>query len=370
MPKKLVIFCDGTWNEPIERGTNVMRTMQATANEDLHGNPQVLHYIAGVGTRGGEKVAGGVFGRGISENIADAYSFIVSNYEKDDEIYLFGFSRGAYTARSIAGLVHNFGILKRYKLYLVREVYDHYKKPDAAWKPGGDESKKFREENCHPYPANIRFLGVWDTVGALGAPYGELTGWLVDKLFGCSFHDVTLSDSVQSAYHAMAADERRWPFRPTNIDLTAAHRARNDENMAREGGFPLYEEKWFPGVHSDVGGGYKEYGLSDGALEWMVGRARQNGLNIAELSEADFSPDRRFNPDNKQAIHHSQKLYYQVLTLVTVKILSLVYPWKDRPLRKNVTWKGEYIRPIRPGADVDAVKAKKDADPTYKPKNV
>lgn len=367
MPKKLVIFCDGTWNEPTERGTNVLRMLQATDNKDRAGNPQILHYIAGVGTRKGEKFIGGVFGRGVSENIIDAYSFIVSNYEENDEIYLFGFSRGAYTARSIAGFIHNFGILKPYRLPLVEEMYGLYKASD--WKPSSASAAQYREANCHPYPARIRFLGVWDTVGALGAPYGEFLGYLVDKVFKVSFHDVKLSASVQSAYHAVAADERRWPFRYTPIELSQTHLDRNAENLA-EKGFPLYAEKWFPGVHSDVGGGYSQYGLSDGALEWMAARAKENGLELLPLEKVEFAPDRPFRKNSAEPIHNSQKLYYQLLTLVTVKILSLVYPWADRPLRKNVTWKGEYIRPIPSGADVAAVKEKQAADPNYKPGNV
>ena len=119
MPKKLIIFCDGTWNEPTKNGTNVLRMLQATEFKDTKGDPQLVHYIAGVGTRKDEKFSGGTFGLGISNNIIDAYSFIVSNYEEGDEIFLFGFSRGAFTARSIAGLIHNLGVLHRCNLPLV-----------------------------------------------------------------------------------------------------------------------------------------------------------------------------------------------------------------------------------------------------------
>ena len=269
MPKKLIIFCDGTWNEPTKRGTNVLRMLQATEFKDAKGDPQLVHYIAGVGTRKDEKFRGGTFGLGISNNITDAYSFIVSNYEEGDEIFLFGFSRGAFTARSIAGLIHNLGVLHRCNLPLVAEAYKHYKDKTPDWSPKGKEADKYRRENCHSWPTKIKLLGVWDTVGALGAPYGEILGYLVDKVFKCSFHDLELSESVDSAYHAMAADERRWPFRPTPIELTAYHEERNRANRA-EFGFSLYEQKWFPGVHSNVGGGYDRLGLSDCALEWMA----------------------------------------------------------------------------------------------------
>ena len=118
MPKKLIIFCDGTWNEPTKHGTNVLRMLQATESKDAKGDPQLVHYIAGVGTRKGERFRGGTFGLGISNNITDAYSFIVSNYEKGDEIFLFGFSRGAYNARALGGLITDMGLLnsKKYQL--------------------------------------------------------------------------------------------------------------------------------------------------------------------------------------------------------------------------------------------------------------
>ncbi|CCJ08385.1 DUF2235 domain-containing protein [Methylocystis sp. SC2] len=370
MPKKLVIFCDGTWNELIERGTNVLRTLQAFESADSDGNPQLVHYIAGVGTRRGEKFKGGTFGYGISNNIKDAYSFLVSNYDENDEIYLFGFSRGAYTARSIAGLVHNLGILKRCNMPRVSIAYDHYKdRKSEGWKPKGADAIKFRAEHCHPWPVRIRFLGVWDTVGALGAPYGEFLGYLVDKLFGCSFHDVELSESVESAYHALAADERRWPFRPAPVKLTDYHLQRNERNIS-EHGFPLYKQKWFPGVHSNVGGGYSRYGLSDGALEWMAECARRNELNIAPLATARFSADRTFKKDYSQPIERSQKLYYQLLTAAFVKAPSLfgirsVYPRCDHPLVEHVTWSGEYIRPIGPDEDIEAVQEKRKIDPAY-----
>jgi uncharacterized protein (DUF2235 family) len=370
MVKKLVIFCDGTWNELTERGTNVLRTLQAIESRDAAGGaPQLMHYIAGVGTRRGEKFKGGTFGYGISNNIKDAYSFLVSNYEENDEIYLFGFSRGAFTARSIAGLVHNLGILKRCKMPMASIAYDHYKDKSEGWRPKGADAEKFRNDYCHPWPVKIRFLGVWDTVGALGAPYGEFLGYLVDKFFGCSFHDVTLSESVDSAYHALAADERRWPFRPTHIEFTDYHRQRNEKNVSAHG-FPLYKRKWFPGVHSNVGGGYGRYGLSDCALEWMVECARLNGLNIRPLETAEFSKDRLFKMDYSEPIEKSQTFYYQLLTAAFVKAPSLVglksvYPSCDCQLAKHLNWRGDYIRPIGPDDDIDAVLEKRKVDKAY-----
>ena len=244
----------------------------------------------------------------------------------------------------------------------------------SDWSPKGKEADKYRRENCHSWPTKIKLLGVWDTVGALGAPYGEILGYLVDKVFKCSFHDLELSESVDSAYHAMAADERRWPFRPTPIELTAYHEERNRANRA-EFGFSLYEQKWFPGVHSNVGGGYDRLGLSDCALEWMAECAKKNGLNVKALDQVQFAPGRAFDRNLTQPIEKSQKLYYQALTTLIVKLpsligLVLVYPGRDRPLAKHITSTGDYIRPIGPDEDVSMVKEKKSADPGYNPPNV
>ncbi|HMK89214.1 MAG TPA: DUF2235 domain-containing protein [Methylocystis sp.] len=375
MPKKLVIFCDGTWNEPTKRGTNVVRMLQATDFSDANGNPQLTHYIAGVGTRReDEKLIGGAFGFGISENIKDAYSFIVSNFQEGDDIYLFGFSRGAYTARSIAGLIHNLGVLFRYNLPLVSVAYKHYKDKSDPWRPKGEEAEKFRQQYCHPYPTKIRFLGVWDTVGALGAPYGEILGRVLDALFKTGFHDVTLSESVDAAYHAMAADERRWPFRPTPVALTEYHLARNRRNSAQHG-FLLYDQRWFPGVHSNVGGGYEQHGLSDHALQWMAARAEENGLKLRNLADVQFAPDRPFAPDPAEPIANSQSLGYRLATALLVKApgtfgLKPVYPKADQPLARHVDWLGDYVRPIAAHEDTSAVTEKMGVDQSYSPRNV
>ncbi|MDQ6702537.1 MAG: DUF2235 domain-containing protein [Pseudomonadota bacterium] len=374
MSKKLIIFCDGTWSEPTEHGTNVLMMLQATESADAEGNPQLVHYIAGVGTRKGERFRGGTFGLGISDNIIDAYSFIVSNYEYGDEIFLFGFSRGAFTARSIAGLIHNLGVLYRYNLPLVAEAYKHYKNKTLDWKPKGKEADIWRQNNCHSWPTKIKFLGLWDTVGALGAPYGEILGYVVDKLFKCGFHNVELSESVESAYHALAADERRWVFRPTRVELTDYHNKRNRANRA-ERDFPLYAQKWFPGVHTNVGGGYDRHGLSDCALEWIADCAAKNGLNVKALDQVEFATDRNFERDLTQPIEKKPQFFYRVLTTLIIKLPGLIglvpiYPRRDHPLAKYITWGGNYNRPRGQDEDVSVLEEKKEVDPDYHPPNV
>jgi len=220
----------------------------------------------------------------------------------------------------------------------------------------------------------ISFLGVWDTVGALGAPYGEVFGRLLANLFNTGFHDVTLSESVNAAYHAMAADERRWPFRPTPIVLTDYHRARNQGNMAAENGFPFYAERWFPGTHSNVGGGYQQHGLSDYALLWMAECAAKNGLKLKNFADVKFAPDRPFAPNPTEKIVDSQTWSYRLATTLMVKLprrfgFKTVYPTEDQPLAEHIRWSGDYFRPIKSGEDASALDEKMGVDPGYRPMN-
>jgi len=392
MPKKLAIFCDGTWNQASKERTNVVKLFEATcsacvaAPPQTAGDPQIAYYVKGVGTRREEYWRGGAFGYGISDNIKDAYSFIVANFEAGDQLFLFGFSRGAFTARSLAGLIRNMGVLRRDQLHRVDFAYEKYRDKACEWAPDGAEAVKFRKQYSQP-GESIEFIGVWDTVGALGAPYGLIASWLVDKIFNCSFHDAKLSSWVQNAYHALAADERRWPFRPTLMELNDKHRARNAAALSdpnNKDKIACYEEKWFPGVHSDVGGGYAETpaypeatGLSDIALQWMAERAQHHGLNL-NLQLLNQDPDAtvqpEFKPNIKAEPHDSRAPYYTWLTKLYVYYpnkLPLVnrfaFRKDDRGLVGYVTKDGDYVRPINvsDGANVDALKEKQAADPNY-----
>jgi len=359
MPKKLIVFCDGTWNSADQKTkdgrpcpTNVLRLFEATESRDRNGDPQIAHYTAGVGTKWSDRILGGGFGFGISDNIRDAYSFIISNYEPSDEIFLFGFSRGAFTARSIAGLIRNVGVLTRYKLHLLNEAYDHYRDKDDKWHPDSDLSKAFRAANAFP-DTPIAFLGVWDTVGALGAPFGAVMSKITDALFKTQFHDVQLSSIVLAAYHALAIDERRWPFRPTLWELNDTHRARCAAAKAK-GEITPYEEKWFAGVHSNIGGGYPDSGLADCALEWMINRASHHGLDIdaSKASPPLYNPNRNAPPEN------SQTWYYRFATVVSVYIpaawLKRKGDPKEAPLIDRVQWNGDYLRIVGNQGDLAA----------------
>ena len=189
--------------------TNVQLIFECIAKTD--GDiMQLKHYDEGVGSEGSwlRRMIGGATGDGIDDNILAAYKFISWNYEPGDEIYLFGFSRGAYTARSIAGLIRKCGIIKKNDLNVFNDAYTLYRNKDIH--PDEPKAKEFRDANS--YATNIKFIGVWDTVGALGIPVSWFQWYNKMKY---SFYDTTLSSSVDNAYHALAVDEKRSNFKPT-----------------------------------------------------------------------------------------------------------------------------------------------------------
>ena len=280
MKKRIVVCCDGTWNTPDEQDngkpspTNVVKTARTVADRDSGGFRQLVYYIEGVGTRWFDHLRGGAFGYGLSANIRQAYRYLVRHYQPGDEIFLFGFSRGAYTARSTAGLIRNCGLLRREHASRIDEAYAFYRRRDDASHPTGAEAQNFRRMYSHEI--RIKFIGVWDTVGALGIPYGIL------RVFNrrVEFHDVKLSSYVENAFQALAIDENRKFFVPA---IWEAQASAVDQ---------VLEQAWFAGAHSNVGGGYADSGLSDIAFLWMKNKAERCGLAFNEnYVEANIYPN-------------------------------------------------------------------------------
>jgi uncharacterized protein (DUF2235 family) len=292
MSKRIVIACDGTWNRPdeVHHGracpTNVVKLARAIAPEG-----QDVFYERGVGTARFERLRGGMFGFGLSRNIRDCYRHLAYNYDPGDELFLFGFSRGAFTARSLAGFIGNSGILRREHAGRVDEAYELYRdRDDPAKKPSGATARAFRANYSHD-EVPIRFVGVWDTVGSLGIP---LRVAALTKRW--SFHDVRLGAHVETACHALSIDERRGPFEPTLWERQAT--APKTQTLA---------QVWFSGVHSDVGGGYPESDLADVPLRWMAARAAAAGLVLnAGWEEAT-------HPDALAQDHPSRKGFYRLM---------------------------------------------------------
>jgi len=259
MSRRIAFCADGTWDGASNK-TNVYRISKAIVG--IPGE-QYSYYDDGVGADGTplEKLLGGALGAGLFEKIKDGYSKIASVYEEGDEVFLFGFSRGAYTARSLAGMIAVCGLpTKNPDTNLVNAAFQAYRNKDrraAFLATLGD----YELAN-----ARITMVGVWDTVGSLGIP--AIFGSVSPLLYG--FLDTNLHPDVLNAYHALAIDERREEFPATLWTPPAA------------AGQTL-EQVYFCGVHCDVGGGYADdagtgTSLSDITLSWMMDRARALGL--------------------------------------------------------------------------------------------
>lgn len=281
--RSIVICLDGTSNEPQSGITNVGRLFGMLVNDDA----QLTYYDPGVGTmpapgawtRAGRfltRVAGLVIGRGVRENVAEAYTYLMRTYQPGDRIYVFGYSRGAYTARALTGLLHTVGLLRPgaenlvpYALKLFTSTPPHRASEQQREKFWGDVRRFTAAFSRTDFPSTfgrqVRYAGLWDTVKSVGAfnvkARFEQVRWPYTSRI----------TNVETARHALAADERRRPF--------AEHRLNWDlVDQDTEGRFV---ELWFRGTHGDVGGCHEQdHRLSDIALSWVTQEAAANGLRI------------------------------------------------------------------------------------------
>lgn len=317
---RIAIFCDGTWNSPtMEQPTHVVRLFDHT-----EGDGQIKHYIEGVGVDNKDpgflrrtvmKLGGGAFGWGLNDHIKTAYTNLCRDYRPGAEIYVFGFSRGAYTARSLVGMIRKCGIIPDPTPEAVDAAFDLYRKrglanhPDALhiqharrkMSPHAATSQADMEwRMTHPWDGDpeahhvvrINYLGVWDTVGALGVPAPLLgpVAHLWNQRF--QFHDTALTSMVRAARHAVALDERRVFFVPalwSNLEASRDHPGLNkgDRSETRP-----YQQVWFIGTHSIVGGSEpKARALTGETLEWIAKGATAAGLEIDMDKLLDHLPD-------------------------------------------------------------------------------
>jgi uncharacterized protein (DUF2235 family) len=305
--KRHVVCMDGTWQNLRGRGsTNVgiiARSVahRAPAQPGHDPVPQILIYEPGVGSMinalqnkgrlgAGGDVAGGLFGKGLEDGILNAYLRLAYNYEADDEIYIFGYSRGAFSARSLAAMIGKCGIVSRRFAEKAQEVFDFYRQKNVS--ADDPRLKQFRHDfgkrvydpqgkRIHgDHRPKVTYLGVFDTVGSRGLPsaLGPLSEWLNRRY---SFHDLALSEQILSARHACAIDERRLLFPPTLWDNVAElNRRAAGENRASP-----YQQRWFVGGHGDVGGGVGSK-LSAFTLQWIVEGAEAAGLVMDRSEES------------------------------------------------------------------------------------
>ncbi len=299
--KRIVVCCNGTWNRPdqVHNGltcsSNVTKVARCIAPVDSNGIHQLVFYDKGVGTGSFDRLTGGAFGWGIKKKILDAYRFLMINYEPGDELFFLGFSRGAYTVRSTFGLIRNSGLLKLAFAHKVDDAYALYRRRDDASNPNAVESELFRRS--YSWEVRAKFMGVWDTVGALGLPVGGLLRFVNRRW---CFHDMTLSSRVDNAFQALAIDERRKPFQPSIWE-----RSPNADGQ-------VLEQLWFAGVHSNVGGSYPQSGLSDIALLWMIGKVEACGLSIDDNCLTAVNHPK---PDPYAKLYDSQTVWYKLAGL-------------------------------------------------------
>ncbi|MGA4853971.1 DUF2235 domain-containing protein [Acinetobacter haemolyticus] len=304
--KRIIICIDGTWNKPngedTREDTNVCKISKLIINDGIN---QKVEYLKGVGTSKYPWVNWfeGYSGTGTTEKILKSYEWLINNFDLGDEIFLFGFSRGAFAVRSLGGLIRQVGILK--KEYAtksgdefnpkIKEAYDMYRNRGKKNHPDSENAKNFRKKFSQEDETKIKFIGVWDTVGSLGNPL--LPNFMISSY--SKFHDTTLSSIVEHANHAIAICERRWLFQPCLWE-----RSTNSKD-----GNKVFNQCWFIGAHANIGGGYVEEGLSNRTLKWMIDKAKDAGLKFddAKVDKIDIHSGLMVRDETYKALHYKIK---------------------------------------------------------------
>ena len=287
--KRLAIFLDGTWNV-LNNNTNVWRLKSLC---DPAATDQKVYYGQGVGTRFGERIRGGTEGFGLDNEIIDAYAWLVQCFQPGDDIFIVGFSRGAYAARSLSGLISKCGVLKPGAPLSIEQLYARFRRrtePTIGKLLEAPERAASLEERwilAHCASSKVKFVGVWDTVGSLGNPLGSIRR----KVAQFGFLDTHLRLTNEFAFQALALDEQRAAFEPTFWTRTT-------DNGDAVGGaakrtLDQVEQRWFVGAHANVGGGYPSDILAQEPLKWLLAKAAVHGLV--------FRPGTTFDAPDPQA---------------------------------------------------------------------
>lgn len=401
-PKRLVVCFDGTWNTE-KSNTNVSRLFRKIASETIGCADQRRFYDEGVGTRMGERILGGMMGIGLDRNIRQGWAWLASQFpnsaelvddrwRKGPDIFIFGFSRGAFTARSLGGLINYLGLPvldasakapdvddALYEYPVVAHAWELYSarptKEDRAMKDAGKASedllKKIEKhdadvaafrKSCAVFPVRIYFLGVWDTVGALGIPRVMDYSWIPRPSSQFQFHDTGLGGCVRFAYHAMAIDEQREPY---CVALWTKQEVTTE----------LVEQRWFPGAHADVGGGYEDDLLPDPPLAWLANKAAERGLQfVNDSGEVDpatkapltsvAKPPAAFNLDGREYLSPVHDSYAEFMGGVYKFLRS--FPGAGGRVFRRMLVDQDGI-----GQTIDQTALQKlDADSAYRPPNL
>lgn len=347
--KRLVFCFDGTWNRlSADNPTNVVKLAQMVCPVASDGTPQLVYYDEGIGTGTyfAKRLFQGFNGDGMERILREAYRFLIFNHEPGDELFIFGFSRGAFTARSFAGFIRHAGILDVASASRIDDALRIYREAPAGIT--GSESLDalaFRAEHCTAMCVSeddrayrrmtvagfdpetpvldIRYLGVWDTVRALGVPDRVPFSQRINSEHG--FHDAVLTSKIASARHAVALDERRITFPPTLFGRDKVEELNARRQECRTTPFEPwerpYQEQWFPGVHGAIGGGGADRKLSDAALHWVLSGARRAGLQLRGKAGSvvfDIRPD-AMGPIYNDPIKWTKRLQARFHNLVGAK---------------------------------------------------
>ncbi|MCD2196202.1 DUF2235 domain-containing protein [Actinomycetospora endophytica] len=347
----LVVCCDGTWSTPdMASVTNVRRLYNLLDDVDAGNDPQQSFYGSGVGTTGSaaSRLEAGAFGTDLDEKILEAYRWLVTHYSPGDEIALFGFSRGAYTVRSLSGMIATCGIVDPAGLDAamlddrITRAYEHgYREQRPDWR---DDIELRYDPDSDDIP--VRFIGVWDTVGALGIP-ANLEWLRPERRDRYTFHDVELDRRIPAARHAVAIDEMRGPFTPTLWDETELAPGQDVEQV------------WFAGSHLDVGGGHVDRGLADITLEWMldeVGKLTSIGVVPAgsqivpdPLAVVHEDNDNQFGPGVSLLLDPSLDRWGQLLWDSRPRAIPVIDAGRQRADVHGTVYARQQGRPITGG---------------------
>ncbi|MEM8819001.1 MAG: DUF2235 domain-containing protein [Pseudomonadota bacterium] len=265
-PRNLIFISDGTLSSDELGARSNAGRLAALLDELGPSARQSVLYDRGIQGSGMMRWVNAATGAGIERSIRDGYAFLASRYRPGDRIYLFGYSRGAYAVRSLAGMIGRVGLLRaeRATERHVRVAFRHYTSV-----PPRPTLRGFREAHCHTH-VPIEMLGVWDTVRALGLPWPGLS-WLAPM--AVSFHDAALAHHIRHGYQALALDETRLAYRPRRWRRSPGWQGR-------------LEQTWFPGCHGDVGGEVRHFqaarGLANIPLNWMLRRASSHGVDLPD----------------------------------------------------------------------------------------
>ena len=271
----------GGLKSSLHHPSNVTRISRAIKSISSDGIPQVVSYHEGIGSSGSliDRIIGGASGEGLDEIVREGYQFVATNYTPGDEIFLFGFSRGGFTARAICGLINEVGVLTKDGLPYLTEIYRDVRNrrdvtyrpryPDEPFpnKPSADDPeyrRQLQRRGLTRLNVTIKVVGVWDTVGSLGIPkVGLLTKLRLQStaMRELRFYDTSLPDCVEYAFQALALDERRFAFQPSLWEKV-------------DDGPTILRQVWFPGAHANVGGGYDDQQIATISLAWMVAQCQ------------------------------------------------------------------------------------------------